>query len=78
MFFIGSLALIIPYHIVSHMVTSNWDNCAVNDHKNFLVCFLVFCSYYAIPLIIIIVCYTKLAMHVIQSNRLIASHMNTV
>ncbi len=71
---LGSLALIVPYHLI----TTNIKTCGVNDHKNFLVCFLIFCSYYAIPLLIIIVCYTKLAMYVIQSNRLIISQMNTV
>ncbi|CAF0881255.1 unnamed protein product [Rotaria sp. Silwood1] len=73
----SSLALIIPYHIILHMYTSNSNTCGLNDHENFAVCFLVFCSYYALPLFIIIVCYTKLAMHIIKSNRLIAINMNT-
>ncbi|CAF1288909.1 unnamed protein product [Rotaria sordida] len=73
----SSLVLIIPYHIVSRMFTSNSNTCGLNDHKSFTICFLVFCSYYALPLFIIIVCYTKLAMHVIRSNRLIAIRMNT-
>ena len=75
--YLGSLALIFPYHIVLHKVTSNFT-CSGNNHSNFLVCFVIFCSYYALPLFIIIVCYTKLAMHVMQSNRLIASQMKNV
>ncbi len=71
---LGSLALIIPYHFV----TSTLELCGISDHHNFVVCFLIFCSYYAIPLLIIIVCYTKLAMHVIQSHRLVLNQMNTV
>ena len=55
------------------MIQTHRDTCGVNDHRNFLVCFLIFCSYYAIPLLIIIICYTKLAIHVIRSNRLINS-----
>ncbi|UJR20905.1 hypothetical protein I4U23_024014 [Adineta vaga] len=73
----SSLAFIVPYHFVLYIVASNYRTCGGNNHDNFLVCFLVFSSYYAIPLVIIIVCYTKLAMHVIQSNQLIASHLNT-
>jgi len=60
------------------MITTNLKTCGVNDHKNFLLCFLIFCSYYAIPLVIIIVCYTKLAMHVLKSNRCILNQMNSV
>ncbi|CAF0941958.1 unnamed protein product [Adineta steineri] len=73
----SSLGLIVPYHITSHVMSSNLKTCGVNDQKNFLVCFLVFCSYYAVPLLIIIVCYTKLAMHVMQSNRTIVNQMNS-
>ncbi|CAF0979606.1 unnamed protein product [Adineta ricciae] len=72
----SSLALIVPYHIILHVIASNSKTCGPDSYENFLVCFLVFCSYYAIPLVIIIVCYTKLAMHVIQSNQLIANHLN--
>ncbi|CAF3974753.1 unnamed protein product, partial [Rotaria magnacalcarata] len=70
----GSLALIVPFHIIFHRATSN-VTCGGNNHSNFLVCFAIFSSYYALPLFIIIVCYTKLAMHVMQSNRLTASQM---
>ncbi|CAF3459139.1 unnamed protein product [Rotaria socialis] len=68
----SSLALIVPYHIISHRTTSNLS-CGSNNHSSFLVCFVIFSSYYALPLFIIIVCYTKLAMHVMQSSRLTAS-----
>ena len=73
--FSAAIALIIPYHLISHSLAPNSRACGVNNHENFLVCFFVFCSYYAIPLMIIIICYSKLAAHVIRSNQLITSHM---
>ncbi|CAF0843697.1 unnamed protein product [Adineta ricciae] len=73
-----SLILIIPYHIISHLLVPNLKSCSVNEHENLVVCFIPFCSYYAIPLLIIIICYTNLALHVIKSSRKMAGHMNTV
>lgn len=52
--------------------------CDMNDQKNFLICLFVFCSYYATPLMVIIICYTKLAIHVIRSNRTVANRMHKV
>ena len=75
---LGPVALLIFYHIISHSLSPSFKACSQKDHNNFLVGFLVFCSYYAVPLMIIIVCYTKLALHVRQSNRLLASHMDPV
>lgn len=75
---IGSLILIVPYHIISHVLTSDSPVCGMNEHKNLIICFFPFCSYYAIPLIIIIVCYTNLALHVMKSGRQMADHIDAV
>jgi hypothetical protein len=75
---VGSLILIVPYHIISRVLTPGHTACGMNEHENIIVCFFPFCSYYAIPLIIIIVCYTNLAMHVVKTGRQMADHMNTV
>jgi len=50
----------------------------MNEHKNLIVCFFSFCSYYAIPLIVIIVCYTNLALYVVKAGRQMADHIDTV
>jgi hypothetical protein len=50
----------------------------MNEHENLIVCFFPFGSYYAIPLIVIIVCYTNLALHVVKSGRQMTHHMTTV
>lgn len=76
---LGSLILIIPYHIVSRILApGNHTACGIGEHQNFIVCLIPFCSYYAIPLIVIIVCYTNLAMHVVKTGRQMADHMNAV
>ena len=78
LFHVGSLILIVPYHIVSHALTSGSGICGMNAHENFIICFSRFCSYYAIPLIIIIVCYTNLALHVVKSGRQMVDHIEAV
>ena len=75
---LGSFTLIIPYHIISRLLTPGYTACGMNEHENLFICFFPFCSYYAIPLVVIIVCYTNLAMHVIRSGRSMAGHMDTV
>ncbi len=50
----------------------------MNEHKNLIVCFFPFCSYYALPLIVIIVCYTNLALYVVKAGRQMADHIDTV
>ena len=75
---LAPVILVIFYHIISHSLPSSFKACSANGHNNFLVGFLVFRSYYALPLMIISVCYTKLALHVKRSNRLLASHMDPV
>ncbi|CAM4865628.1 unnamed protein product [Rotaria socialis] len=72
-----SLILIIPYHTVSRVLTPDYNDCGLNEHQNLVVCFFPFCSYYAIPLLVIIVCYTNLALHVIRTSRKMAGHVNT-
>ena len=74
----GSLILIIPYHIISRVLTPGYTACGMNEHENLIVCFFPFCSYYAVPLIVIIVCYTNLAMHVVRTGQKLADHMDTV
>lgn len=71
----GSFILIIPYHITSRLLNPNYTTCGVNEHENMFVCLFPFCSYYAVPLIVIIVCYSKLALHVIRTSRTMAGHM---
>jgi hypothetical protein len=75
---IGSLILIIPYYIVSRVLKSDFSACGMNENQKLIICFFPFCSYYAIPLIVIIVCYTNLALHVIRTGRQMADRMNTV
>ncbi|CAF0733839.1 unnamed protein product [Rotaria sordida] len=72
-----SLILIIPYHVVSRVLTSASIACGMAEHENLIVCLFPFCSYYAIPLIVIIVCYTNLALHVIRTSRKMADIVNT-
>ena len=74
----GSLTVIIPYHIITRWLTPGYTACGMNDHENLFVCFFPFCTYYAIPLVVITVCYTKLALYVIRTGRTMADHMNTV
>ncbi|CAF3789044.1 unnamed protein product [Adineta steineri] len=73
----SSLILIIPYHIISRVLIPNSTACGMNEHGSLIVCLFPFCSYYAVPLLVIIVCYTNLAMHVIKTGRTMADHMNT-
>ena len=77
-FLTGSFTLIIPYHIILRLLTNDYTACGMNEHENLFVCLFPFCSYYAVPLIVIIVCYTKLALHVIRAGRTMAGHMDTV
>ncbi|UJR28626.1 hypothetical protein I4U23_009859 [Adineta vaga] len=72
-----SLIMIIPYHIISRVLVPNRTACGMNEHENLIVCFVPFCSYYAIPLLVIIICYTKLALYVIKTGRKMAGHMDT-
>ncbi|CAF1162280.1 unnamed protein product [Rotaria sp. Silwood1] len=72
-----SLILIIPYHVISRLLTSANTTCGMNEHENLIVCLFPFCSYYAIPLVVIIVCYTNLALHVIRTSRKMVGYMNT-
>ena len=74
----GSFTLIIPYHIILRLLTPDYSACGMNEHENLFVCLFPFGSYYAVPLIVIIVCYTKLALHVIKTGRTMAGHMDTV
>lgn len=74
MIWISSFILIIPYYIFR----ANRHTCDLNDDRNFLICSLIFSIYYAIPLLVIIICYTKLAKHVIESNRLLIKQIVTV
>ena len=74
----GSLTVIIPYHIITRRLTPGYTACGMNDHANPFVCFFPFCTYYAIPLAVITVCYTKLALYVMRTGRTMADHLNTV
>jgi hypothetical protein len=77
-FNLGSLTLILPYHVISRVLIPGYTACGMNEHENIIVCLFPFCSYYAIPLVVIIVCYTNLAMHVVRAGRTMADHMSTV
>ncbi|CAF4436838.1 unnamed protein product [Rotaria sp. Silwood2] len=72
-----SLILIIPYHVVSRLLTQAHTACGMNEHENLIVCLFPFCSYYAVPLVVIIVCYTNLALHVIRASRKMTGYANT-
>jgi hypothetical protein len=70
--------LIIPYYIIARVLTPGYTGCDMSDRGNLIVCFFPFCSYYALPLLVIIICYTNLAMYVIRTGRTMAEHMDTV
>jgi hypothetical protein len=70
--------MIIPYHIISRVLVSGYNACGMTEHGSLIVCFFTFCSYYAIPLLVIIVCYTNLAMYVVKTGRKMANHMDPV
>lgn len=72
------MILIIPYHLISRIVTPDYTVCGMNEHGNIIVCLFPFCSYYAILLIIIIVCYTNLALYVTRTGQQMADYMDKV
>ncbi|CAF0969521.1 unnamed protein product [Didymodactylos carnosus] len=69
----ASLLFIIPFDKLARAsVQRTSKHCGVDSEQSVISCLITLCSYYAIPLAIIIICYSKLLLYVIENSKSMA------